>query len=268
MSIYTMGYSPCPNDTYIFGGLATGLVQPDQFGLKIYHHDVETLNNKALNGELDITKLSFYAWLTVRDQYDLLQCGAALGYGCGPVLVAKSPMTRDQIISSRVALPGALTTAHLLFRLWAPEATHRVFAPYDQILDMIVTGKADCGVIIHESRFTYEQTGCMALVDLGQFWENETGQPIPLGCMAAKKELGSDRVEQIEAVIRKSLQLAQQAPDEILAYVREHAQEMDETVLQQHIKTFVNQFSWQLGPAGQRAIAVLEERTLAAGILP
>ncbi|MGD9209802.1 MAG: 1,4-dihydroxy-6-naphthoate synthase [Desulfobacteraceae bacterium] len=267
MHNYFMGYSPCPNDTFIFGGLATGLIRPSGFDLTICHHDVETLNSMALKGNLDISKLSFYAWLKVKSQYELLQCGAALGYGCGPLLIARKPMSKEQVIRSRIVLPGTLTTAHLLFRLWAPEAEDRIFVPYDQIFDMIVSDKADCGVIIHESRFTFEQAGYVAIVDLGQFWEQKTGTPIPLGCIAAKKELGKNTIEKLEAAIRTSIELARKSPEKILPYIREHAQEMDLAVLQQHIDTFVNEFSWDLGPLGKQAIAVLEENAHVAGIL-
>lgn len=267
MPTYTIGYSPCPNDTYIFGGLATGLVPTKGFELAAELHDVETLNRMALKGVLDITKLSFFAWLKVKSQYRLLQCGAALGYGCGPIVVARKPMSREQVINSRIVLPGPLTTAHLLFRLWAPEAQDRFFASYDQIFDMIAKGKADCGVIIHESRFTYEQAGFTALVDLGEFWERETGAPIPLGCIAAKAQLKDSTTARIETAIRDSIQVARQSLESVLPYIRKHAQEMETAVLQQHIDTFVNDFSLTLGAKGHRAIALLEERARAAGVL-
>jgi len=267
MPIFTIGYSSCPNDTYIFGGLATGRVQPDGFGLAIELHDVETLNNMALKQHLDISKLSFYAWLKVKSHYRLLQCGAALGYDCGPVLVARRNMTKNEIVKSRVVLPGPLTTAHLLFRLWAPYATDRIFVPYDQIFDMIETGKADCGVIIHESRFTYEQAGFNMLVDLGEFWQQETKMPVPLGCIAAKKNLGDQIINNLEAAIQNSIQFARNSHKKILPYIKIHAKEMNEAVLQKHIDTFVNEFSWNLGTIGQSAIKTLEEKSRAAGIL-
>jgi 1,4-dihydroxy-6-naphthoate synthase len=263
----TIGYSPCPNDTYIFGGLATGRVQPEGFGLKVELHDVETLNKMALKQHLDISKLSFYAWLKVKSYYRLLQCGAALGYNCGPVLVARRNMTKKEIVKSRIVLPGPLTTAHLLFRLWAPYATDRIFVPYDQIFDIIKTGKADCGVIIHESRFTYEQAGFNMLVDLGEFWQQETKMPIPLGCIAAKKNLGDRIIDNLEATIQNSIRFARTSYKKILPYIKIHAKEMDEAVLKKHIDTFVNEFSWDLGAMGQNAIKILEEKSHAAGIL-
>ncbi len=267
MTTLTFGYSPCPNDTFIFGPLATGRIKPTGFDLSIELHDVETLNHMALAGKLDISKLSFYAWLQVKSRYRLLQCGAALGYGCGPLLVAKRPMTKAEVIRSRIVLPGSLTTAHLLFRLWAPEAHQRSFAPYDQILKMVQTGEVDCGVIIHESRFTYEQAGLVALMDLGAFWEAETGTPIPLGCITARSELGDDLLKDIEDNIRSSLQFANTYPKENFSYIRQYAQEMDLQVLEQHILTFVNEFSLNLGPVGHSAIKILEERAQQAGVL-
>jgi 1,4-dihydroxy-6-naphthoate synthase len=267
MPNFTIGYSPCPNDTYIFGGLATGQVQPDGFGLAFELHDVETLNEMALKRHLDISKLSLYAWLKVKSHYRLLQCGAALGYNCGPLLVACRNMTKKEIVKSRIVLPGPLTTAHLLFRLWAPEAKDRIFAPYDQIFDTIKMEKADCGVIIHESRFTYEPAGFIRLVDLGEFWQQKTKMPIPLGCIAAKKNLGDRIIDSLEATIQNSMQFARSSYKKILPYVKIHAKEMDETVLQKHIDTFVNEFSWDLGAIGQNAIELLEEKSRTAGIL-
>jgi len=267
MSVLTFGYSPCPNDTYIFGALACGRVRPEGFDLDVVLHDVETLNQMALKDRLDISKLSFYAWLKLKSRYRLLQCGAALGYSCGPLVVARRVMTPEEVRNSRIVLPGPLTTAHLLFRLWAPEARNRIFAPYDRIFEMIQTGEADCGVIIHESRFTYAQAGLTALVDLGEFWERETGMPIPLGCIAAKETLGRTTIVRIEAAIRASLQIARQSPEAIWPYIREHAQEMEADVLTQHIDTFVNEFSLELGPVGRRAIETLEAKARAVGIV-
>ena len=268
MSVYTIGYSPCPNDTYIFGGLATNAIQPDGFKLNVKLHDVATLNKMALDHSLDISKLSFYAWLKVKAHYRLLKCGAALGYGCGPVVVARYQMTKEEVAKSRIALPGPLTTAHLLFRLWVPEAYDRIFVPYDQILDMINAGKADCGVIIHESRFTYRQAGFKLLADLGEFWEQETQMPIPLGCIAVKKEMGDQIIFKIERAIQDSIRFARNAYEDILPYIKAHAKEMDADVLQRHIETFVNEFSWDLGAIGHKAVRTLEERSKAAGVLP
>lgn len=263
----TFGYSPCPNDTFMFNAVATGAVCIDGYPLTPVLHDVETLNGLATDAVLDITKLSFYAWMAVKDRYRLLNSGAALGFGCGPVLIAKHPFDPADIQHCRVVLPGQWTTAHLLFRLWAPNAQQRVFVAYDRIFDLLASNQADCGVIIHESRFTFEKAGYTTVVDLGAWWEDETGLPIPLGGIAARKNLGGALIAQIDAAINQSVRRAQTDPDAALPYVRQYAQEMDDTVLKAHIRTFVNAFSLNLGPLGRRAIAVLENKAQEAGIL-
>jgi 1,4-dihydroxy-6-naphthoate synthase len=263
----TLGYSPCPNDTFIFHALVNGRIALPGIRLKECLHDVETLNQMALAAELDVTKLSFFAWLKVQDRYRLLNSGAALGYGCGPILVARSPISLADIATLRIALPGRWTTAHLLFRLWAPRAADRIFVPYDRIFDTLAAGKADCGVIIHESRFTYAQAGCVCLLDLGAWWEQQTGLPIPLGCIAAKRSLSDEIAVQMETAIGRSIAFARQHPGLALPYMREHAQEMETAVLQCHIDTFVNDFSLDLGETGRAAVATLEEMARTGGVL-
>ena len=187
----TVAYSPCPNDTFMFCDVATGRLRLPGREIEVHLHDVETLNRLAVEGgRYDITKLSFHAWLLVGEQYELLNVGAALGFGCGPVVVAANGTVPDDLAGCRVAVPGELTTAHLLFRLWGRDAGKKVFSPYDQIIDMVAAGQVDAGVIIHEGRFTYEQAGLRLLVDLGQWWQQLTGLPIPLGCIVARKSLG------------------------------------------------------------------------------
>jgi 1,4-dihydroxy-6-naphthoate synthase len=221
----------------------------------------------AMEQQLDITKLSFHAWLTIRQAYTLLQSGAALGYGCGPVLIASRPLSRRELASARVVFPGRWTTAHLLFRLWAPEAENRLFTTYDRIFDMLASGGADAGVIIHENRFTFTQAGFTEIVDLGAWWEAETGLPIPLGCIAARRTLPDDVPRRVEQLIRESIQRAANHPDEAMPYMREHAQEMESGVLRRHVETFVNDFSLDLGPVGQQAVDTLQQRARQAGII-
>jgi 1,4-dihydroxy-6-naphthoate synthase len=263
----TLGYSPCPNDTFIFHALVKGHIALSGIRLKESLHDVETLNQMAMAAELDVTKLSFFAWLKVKDRYRLLNSGAALGYGCGPVMVAAKPFALSDIASARIALPGRFTTAHLLLRLWAPQALDRIFVPYDRIIEYLAAGKADCGVIIHESRFTYAESGCVLLLDLGAWWERQTGLPIPLGCIAAKRSLPEAIAGQIETAIGRSLEFARQHPALAMPYIREHAREMDICVLQKHIDTFVNDFSLDLGKTGRAAVAALEEMAASKGVL-
>jgi 1,4-dihydroxy-6-naphthoate synthase len=247
--------------------LATGLVSCPGWQLTTSLHDVEQLNQLARDQVYDVTKLSFHGWLQVRSSYRLLHTGAALGFGCGPLLVAREQLSRERVADLRVALPGELTTAHLLFRLWQPAAGQRVFAPYDQIFDMVERGEADCGVVIHEGRFTYQQRGLCCLTDLGEWWEGETGLPIPLGCFAARRSLPDHLVTEVEKCMVESIRHARSNPTAPLGYMRQHAQELDDSVLDQHVETFVNDFSLALGEHGLAAVEKLEEMARAAGVI-
>ncbi len=264
----TLGFSPCPNDTFIFNALVNGTVNIPGFEVRERLHDVETLNQLAFDNVLDVTKLSFFAWLMVQDRYDLLASGGALGFGCGPVVIARKDMTPTDMAHCRIVLPGRWTTAHLLFRLWAPQARQRCFVPYDQIFDTLEAGQADCGVIIHESRFTYQSMGFRAVADLGAWWEEQTGLPIPLGCIAAHKRLGKETATAVETAIRASIDLARRDPAATLPYIRIHAQEMTAEVLDAHIQTFVNEFSLDLGATGRKAVAALAEEARRTGVMP
>lgn len=253
-------YSPCPNDTFIFCKLA------QDSDVETHLHDVETLNRWAFEGKFDLTKLSFHAWLLVRDTYQLLNVGAALGRGCGPLVISKTeePLNAESIL----AVPGEYTTAHLLLRLWRPELEKRVFMPFDQIMDAVSSGEVDAGVIIHEGRFVYQERGFNCLQDLGEWWETETGQPIPLGCIAMKKSLGVDRIAEIERRLKKSIDFAISNPESTSEYVKANAQELSGEVTREHIKTYVNDFSLDLGEEGRAAIDTLQEMAKAAGVIP
>jgi 1,4-dihydroxy-6-naphthoate synthase len=264
----TLGYSPCPNDTFIFyalvhGRIATGSVV---FAPPV-HADVETLNLWALQGKLDVTKLSFNALGHVLDRYLLLGSGAALGRGCGPLLVARQGWTGD-ITRARIAIPGAYTTGAMLLRLCLRQAGHLQPMPFDGIIGAVARGETDCGVIIHESRFTYQEQGLVCLRDLGAWWEEETGLPVPLGCIVARRSLPDDVLGEIEATIRESLRWARANPQEGMGYIRAHAQEMSNTVLQSHIGLYVNDYSLDIGAEGRAAVQELLRRGRAAGIFP
>jgi len=263
----SLGFSPCPNDTFIFNGLVSGAVALPDHSVEVVLHDVETLNRMAFDERLDVSKLSFYAWLKARENYRLLSSGGALGYGCGPLVVSRKALTHKDLAACRIVLPGEWTTAHLLFQLWAPEAKQRRFITYDRIFEALNSGEADCGVIIHESRFTYESAGFQAVVDLGAWWESLTGLPIPLGCIAAHRRVPDTLTDQLERAIRLSISEARRNPASALPYIREHAQEMTGAVLSAHIDTFVNDFSLDLGETGRRAVQELERRAEAAGLL-
>ena len=263
----TFGFSPCPNDTFIFNGMVNGGVAVPGYDILEQLHDVETLNRMAFDGVLDVTKLSFFAWLMVKTHYGLLTSGGALGYGCGPVVISPKPLTVADMAHCRVVLPGQWTTAHLMFRLWAPQAEDRVFLPYDQIFSTLASGESDCGVIIHEGRFVFEQAGFNAVMDLGAWWEDQTGLPIPLGCIAAHQRLPEAIPGKLEDAICKSIALARQDPASAMPYILSHSQEMEADVLRAHIDTFVNDFSLDLGPKGRAAVAALEDKARQAGIV-
>jgi 1,4-dihydroxy-6-naphthoate synthase len=254
-----IGYSTCPNDTFIFCELAK---QPD---IVTHLHDVETLNEWAFEEKLDVTKLSFHTWLLVQNRYELLQCGSALGRGCGPLVITKKgkPLTEDSVI----AVPGEFTTAHLLLRLWNPTLGNRIFMPFDQIMAAVESGQADAGVIIHEGRFVYQEQGFQCLEDLGDWWESTTGQPIPLGCIAAHKKLGLENIAEIEQRLKHSIQSAFDDPESTKGYVKKYAQELADDVTSKHIKTYVNDFTLDLGNEGRAAIEKLQQMAKASGII-
>ena len=235
--------------------------------MSVHLHDVETLNQYALAAKYDITKISFHTWLKVKEQYQILQVGAALGFGCGPLVVTNKPPASIEINNCRIVLPGVLTTAHLLFQLWAPQAKNKVFTQYNEIFEKVVSGEADCGVIIHEGRFTYEKAGLQLIVDLGARWEQVTGLPIPLGCIVARKDLPDKIIADFEHGLRASINKARDYPEAVLDYMKEHAQEMEEAVIKKHVETYVNEFSLCLGDSGKAAIVKLEEMAKAAGVI-
>lgn len=255
----TIGYSTCPNDTFLFSKLAKN---PDVI---THLYDVETLNSWAFEEKLDVTKLSYHAWLLVKENYQLLCCGSALGRGCGPLVITKggNALSEDAVI----AVPGEFTTAHLLLRLWNPKLKNRVFMPFDQIMAAVESGEADAGVIIHEGRFVYKKQGFECLEDLGDWWENKTGKPIPLGCIAAHKRLGAEKIAWIEQLLKESIQHAFADPGSTAAYVKQHAQELDDDVTAEHIKTYVNDFTLDLGEEGREAIEVLQQLAKEAGVI-
>jgi len=265
----SIGFSPCPNDTYIFNGLVHSHVniagvdlQPEVLA------DVETLNEWALEGRLDITKLSFHALGHVTADYILLRSGSALGYGCGPLLVAGRPVDRAQVAGLTVAIPGRYTTAAALMKMYAPTISRLAVMRFDEIMPAIVDGRVDCGVIIHESRFTYQRAGLQLVVDLGAWWETETGCAIPLGCIAAKRSLGRMVIARIESAVRESVRWARLHPDQGLDYIRQNAQELDDKVIQEHIELYVTPFTEDIGSEGLAAVETFMARGREAGLLP
>ncbi len=265
----TLGYSPCPNDTYIFYGLTHGKVAAPGIELALpLLEDVETLNSWAVDKKLDITKLSFHALGHVLDEYCVLSAGSALGRGCGPLLVARPDFDVATLRSAKIAIPGRLTTANLLFRMYSPASSNLIELRFDEIMDAVTRGEVDAGVIIHESRFTYAEQGLVCLQDLGQWWEETSGHPIPLGCIAARRTLGKERIGRIDQAIHDSIVWADEHPEECLPYIRKYAQEMDQQVMQNHIGLYVNDYSKALGTDGKAAIETFLRLGREANILP
>ncbi len=264
----SLAYSPCPNDTFIFGALATGQIEVSGLRFDIRLHDVQTLNERVLAEAFDVSKVSIHAYLKARERYVLLDAGAAVGFGCGPLVVAKARDALANPAAVRIAVPGEWTTANLLLRLWNPAIAERIYLPYDQIMAAVLDGRADAGVIIHESRFVYRESGLRAIVDLGEWWEAETGLPIPLGGIVARHSLGHDMHWLLETTIRQSIEAASRHPETVAAYVRAHARELSASVLDRHVAMFVNAFSLRLGRQGQSAIDRLSAMMEREGMLP
>ena len=265
----SLGYSPCPNDTFIFYGLVHGQIDTAGLRFKEVLLDVETLNRKALGCELDMTKVSFHAFGFLRDAYRLLRSGGALGRGCGPLVVAKGKTSMEELRGKRIAIPGKLTTANLLLQLYDPAlAAGTVVMPFDRIMEAVKGGVVEAGLVIHESRFTYPDYGLVEVADLGRWWEGETGFPLPLGCIIARKSLGEDLLQTLEGLIRKSIVHAFSHRTGAMGYIKEHSQEMGDDVIGQHIALYVNDYSLDLGGGGMAAVEELLKRAEDRGIIP
>ncbi|NCT76571.1 MAG: 1,4-dihydroxy-6-naphthoate synthase [Chitinophagaceae bacterium] len=256
-----IGFSPCPNDTFIFDALVNGQIDTEGLEFEPVLEDVETLNQWALEGKLDVTKLSFPAFFRSLGHYQLLHAGSALGKGVGPLLISREPVLAeaDRVEPLLVALPGAHTTAHLLFSFAYPHAAHKSFLVFSAIEDAVLQGSTDLGVIIHENRFTYQQKGLHKVADLGEVWERSMHCPIPLGGIAIRRSADTQLILQVNKLIRKSLQYSFDHYPSISAYVQAHAQAMSDEVMRQHIDLYVNQYSIDLGEEGRRAIETLHQ---------
>ncbi|MBE7443499.1 MAG: 1,4-dihydroxy-6-naphthoate synthase [Flavobacteriales bacterium] len=264
----SIGFSPCPNDTFIFDALVHHKIDTEGLDFEVYLGDVEDLNQKAFNNELDITKLSYHAYGYLTENYVLLDAGSALGAGCGPLLISK-PTTHDSPISTlKIAIPGKYTTANFLLSIAHPEATNKVEMLFSEIEDTVLSGKVDAGLIIHENRFTYQQKGLEKIVDLGEFWEQTTGSLIPLGGIVIKRSLPIDTILKVNRLLRKSIEYAFENPDSPLEYMQCNAQEMDKNVMMQHVGLYVNKYSIDLGDEGKSAITKMFNLAQEKGIIP
>jgi len=261
----SIGISTCPNDTFAFAALIERRVEGPELEFRL--EDIEALNDAVLAGELDVAKLSFHAALQVARDYCVLPVGAALGFGVGPLLLAAPGIGRKPRPGDRVLCPGTWTTAHLLYRLYCPGAPDARQVVFSEIMPALASGEADFGVVIHEGRFTYRQSGLVRIVDLGAQWEADTGLPLPLGGIVARRELGRERIEAVAGAIRRSLAAATAQPESALDLMRRYAQELSDEVLWQHVELYVNDATSDLGEIGRAALRALEARAYRAGLV-
>lgn len=254
----SLGFSPCPNDTFIFDALVNNKIDTEGLEFEAVLEDVQTLNSWAMEGKLPVTKLSYGVLPLVLGKYNLLNSGSALGRGVGPLLITKEMIPNEEVNEKIIAIPGQNTTAHLLFSLAFPKANNKIFLRYDEIENFVSEGKG-LGVIIHENRFTYQDRGLKKIIDLGDYWEQQTSNPIPLGGIVIKKEMEISLQQKIDRLIKKSIEFAYSNYPELNDYIREHAQEMSEEVMRKHIDLYVNNYSIDLGTEGKAAIEKLLE---------
>jgi 1,4-dihydroxy-6-naphthoate synthase len=263
----TLGFSPCPNDTYIFDAMVHQKVDTEGLEFEYFMADVEQLNTAAFNEKPDITKLSFHAFLHLAGKYLLLDSGAALGFGAGPLVISRHLKDFNELSGKTIAIPGVYTTANLLFSLAMKDSVHKKEMLFSDIENAVLTNETDAGLIIHESRFTYQSKGLNKLIDLGEFWEQLTGSPVPLGGIAAHSRLGDEIIGKVNRSIRRSVDFANIHKGEPNEFISCHAQEMDPAVMHQHIDLYVNQFSVSLGVQGKQAINQMFQYAVSAGII-
>ena len=266
----SLGFSSCPNDCFMFDAIVNRRIDLEGLEFSVRMADVEALNKAAFAGEVDVTKLSCHAYAYCAGAYVLLDAGSALGRNCGPLLISKRTVSEEEVAGGklRIAIPGTYTTANVLLGLAFPDARNKTELVFSAIEPALLDEQYDAGLIIHENRFTYEAKGLKKIIDLGEFWERETGAPIPLGGIVIKRSL-SDAVKQtVNRVLRRSVEYAFAHRADSLPYVRAHAQEMSEDVMYRHIDLYVNEYSVDLGVEGRRAVQLLFERANAAGIIP
>ena len=266
----TLAFSPCPNDCFMFDALVHRRIDLEGLDFNVRLADVEALNKAAFAGDVDVTKLSYHAYAHCARDYVLLDAGSALGRNCGPLLISKRPLSREDVASGalRIAIPGRYTTANFLLGLAFPAARNRTELLFSDIERAVLDGRFDAGLIIHENRFTYAAKGLKKIVDLGEFWEGETGAPIPLGGIVVRRSLPEAVKQTVNRLVRRSVEYAFAHRSASLPYVREHAQEMSEQVMYQHIDLYVNDYSVDLGADGRRAVELLFDKARALGVIP
>jgi 1,4-dihydroxy-6-naphthoate synthase len=263
----TIGHSPDPDDAFMFYALTHGKLDTD--GLTIKHHvaDIESLNHKAVEGELEVTALSVHAYGYVMDKYALLPCGGSFGDGVGPIVVAKKKMDVGELADDRIAVPGTMTSAYLLLKLLLINFKFEV-VPFDKIMDVVLSGEVDAGLLIHEGQITYEKLGLHKIVDLGRWWQEDIGLPVPLGVNAVRKDLGKQLMRKISGLMTQSIEYAQAHREEAVAYAMQYGRGMDASTTDRFVGMYVNEWTRDMGPKGREAIARLLTRGYHAALLP
>jgi 1,4-dihydroxy-6-naphthoate synthase len=266
----SLGFSPCPNDCFMFDAIVNHRIDLEGLSFSVRMADVEALNKAAFAGEADVTKLSYHAYAYCTRNYVLLDAGSALGRNCGPLLISRRTVSKADVAAGdlTIAIPGRYTTANFLLGLAFPDARRKTELLFSDIEGALLNGHYDAGLIIHENRFTYEAKGLKKIVDLGEFWEGETGTPIPLGGIVVNRSLPGEVKQRVNRVLRRSVEYAFEHRSASLPFVREHAQEMSEDVMYRHIDLYVNEYSIDLGTEGKRAVAMLFDRARAIGLIP
>lgn len=264
----SLGFSPCPNDTFIFDAMLHGRVDTEGLVFEVVMDDVEALNRRAFAGDIAVTKLSYHAFAWLTDRYALLDAGSALGSNCGPLLIANAPMTEAEIEASTIAIPGKMTTANFLLNLAYPNARNRQETLFSDIEDAVLRRDADAGLIIHENRFTYQQKGLVRLLDLGEYWEMTTGLPIPLGGIVVRRDLPLEIQQKMNRVMRRSVEYAFAHPDAVMPFVRQHARAMEDAVMKAHIDLYVTAFTVDLGEKGREAVRQMFRIAQEKGVIP
>jgi 1,4-dihydroxy-6-naphthoate synthase len=264
----TLGFSPCPNDTFIFDAMVHGRIDTEGLEFDFFLADVEELNRKALASDVDITKMSYHAYPYVAENYMILDSGSALGHRNGPLLISKRIISPSDISSQRIAIPGKYTTANLLFSIFWPEATNKIEYLFSDIEDALLSDKIDAGLIIHETRFTYYKKGLHKIADMGEYWEKRTGLPIPLGGIVINRSIPEEISLKVNRIVRRSLEYAYKDSFASYDFVSSNAKEMNSTVMNNHIKLYVNEFTINLGNKGRRAINELFRIAGEKGVIP
>lgn len=268
MTQLTLGFSPCPNDTFIFDAMLHGKVDTEGIDFEVFMEDVEALNRRAFAGAVDVTKLSYHAFAYLTERFALLDAGSALGNNCGPLLVARARMDEAAVAAARIAIPGKMTTANFLLSLAYPDARNRQETLFSDIEDAVLDGRADAGLIIHENRFTYAKKGLVKLADLGEYWETTTGLPIPLGGIVVRRDLPADIQQKVNRVMRRSVEYAFAHPGDVMPFVRRHAQAMEDAVMKAHIDLYVTDYTADLGERGRLAVAEMFRIAREKGVIP